>query len=91
MMNRWQTQIVSCIIVLALWPEGLMACPGCNSILGNLVGRGFNLSVLFLMAMPFLVAGSIALGIVFMARKPRNSDQSLLPNKQANQTEEKEN
>ena len=45
-----------------------VACPGCNAAMDNTVGRGFNLSVLFLMGMPFLLVGSIAIGIVLMRR-----------------------
>jgi uncharacterized membrane protein YciS (DUF1049 family) len=47
------------------------ACPGCNAAMDNTVGRGFNLSVLFLMGMPFFVFGSIAVGIFFVRRNLR--------------------
>ncbi|RMF69072.1 MAG: hypothetical protein D6743_02505 [Calditrichaeota bacterium] len=48
--------------------SAVQACPGCNSILDGTLGYGFNMSTLFLMAMPFFVAGSMVLGFVFVKR-----------------------
>ncbi len=57
---------------LALFlPQIAAACPGCNYVANGSVGRGFNMSVLFLMAMPFLVAGTIGLSLVWVARNQR--------------------
>ncbi len=49
--------------------QAVTACPGCNTIETGSVGRGFNLSVLFMMAMPFIVAGSVVVGLILMQRK----------------------
>lgn len=54
--------------MMAIVPGIVEACPGCNAAMDNTVGRGFNLSVLFLMGMPFFVFGSIAVGIFLVRR-----------------------
>jgi len=58
-----------CLIMLA--PQIVAACPGCNYVAGGSVGRGFNMSVLFMMAMPFLVAGTVGLSLAWIARTNR--------------------
>jgi len=50
------------------------ACPGCAEALPGHVSHGFNMSVLFLMAMPFLVAGSLALGIIFISKNNKHTN-----------------
>ncbi|MFQ5709016.1 MAG: hypothetical protein ACE5HO_16280 [bacterium] len=72
-------------------PLMLEACPGCNSALTGLVGRGFNLSILFLMAMPFLLVGSMAFGLIFVYRSHQSAaKESNYSIKQMNKKEENE-
>jgi hypothetical protein len=49
------------------------ACPGCNGALDNSLGFGFNTSILFMMAMPFVVAGAIGFGLIYTYRRSRNN------------------
>lgn len=62
------------IILAILGPVGLWACPGCNAVL-NEAGQGINYSVLFMMAMPFLVFGSIAVGIIYVNRQKQEKKE----------------
>jgi len=62
--------------MMAIVPAIAEACPGCNAAMDNTVGRGFNMSVLFLMGMPFFVFGSIAVGIFFVRRNQQRREQS---------------
>ncbi|MGH7595561.1 MAG: hypothetical protein ACREOI_04375 [bacterium] len=50
--------------IMLFSPAASFACPGCNAALRDL-GRAFNPSVLFMMAMPFAVVGAIAGGLVY--------------------------
>ncbi len=63
--------IIAVIIIISLTPPVLHACPGCSAALDNEVGHGFNLSVLYMMAMPFIVFGGVAMGIVYVTRQNR--------------------
>ena len=45
-------------------PAYLEACPGCKT-LDDPIGKGFNFSVLFMIAMPFAVFGLIG-GTIFL-------------------------
>lgn len=47
------------------------ACPGCGEAMDATVGRGFNMSIAFMMSMPFLVFGSLLLGVIFVVRSKR--------------------
>ncbi|MCY4553148.1 MAG: hypothetical protein OXC79_05705 [Candidatus Poribacteria bacterium] len=50
------------ILVMLIAPMALEACPACKT-LDDPIGKGFNFSILFMMAMPFtvftLVGGTI--------------------------------
>ncbi len=70
---RAELRTISLVVLLTLSLIGPAlgvadACPGCKEALPGHVSHGFNASVLFLMAMPFLVAGSIAFGIIFISK-----------------------
>ena len=52
------------ILVMFIVPMSLEACPGCKE-LDEPISRGFNWSILFLMAMPFTVFGLIG-GTVYL-------------------------
>ncbi len=70
--------MIACATVI-LHPGQMFACPGCGAALGATVGRGFNMSIYFLMAMPFLVFGSIITGVVWAKRNslPTKTELSL--------------
>ena len=52
------------ILVMLVVPTYLEACPGCKD-LDDPIGKGFNWSILFLMAMPFTVFGLVG-GTIFL-------------------------
>ncbi len=52
------------ILVMLVAPMSLEACPGCKD-LDDPIGKGFNWSILFMIAMPFTVFGLIG-GAIFL-------------------------
>ena len=52
------------IFVMLIVPTSLEACPGCKN-LDDPIGKGFNWSILFMIAMPFTVFGVIG-GTIFL-------------------------
>jgi hypothetical protein len=79
-------------VAVLLSPALANACPGCTAAMNGSVSRGFNSSILFMMAMPFLVVGSIAAGLIYTYRRGAltSSDDNQLSD-QPVQKEEKEN
>jgi hypothetical protein len=69
MKARWI--LPSCIVptVLMTNPLPLHACAVCVTGAGDPTADAFNWSVLFLMAMPYLVVGSIAGGLFYTCRR----------------------
>ncbi len=59
------------IILLLLLPQASAACPGCAQAASGALGRGFNTSILFLMATPFTIVGSVALCLFILQRRHR--------------------
>jgi hypothetical protein len=55
--------------VLSATPAWLLACAVCLTGAGDGTSDGFNASVLFLMATPYLVMGSIVGALVFTYRR----------------------
>ncbi len=69
--------------ITLLPPVLAQACPGCSNALNGDLGFGLNASILFMMAMPFTVAGGVAAGIVLLYRKTSQTQASAkreLPN-----------
>ena len=52
------------IFVVLVVPMSVEACPACKT-LDDPIGKGFNLSILFMIAMPFAVFGFIG-GTIFL-------------------------
>ena len=52
------------ILVMLIVPISIEACPGCKE-LDDPINKGFNWSILFMMAMPFTVFGLIG-GTIFL-------------------------
>ncbi len=78
------------MILITTSPMAATACPGCNFAMDNAVGRGFNMSILFMMAMPFFVVGSMVVGLFIYRRSQYNHTINSHETSNANQTEEKE-
>ena len=67
------------ILVMLIAPISIEACPGCKT-LDDPIGKGFNWSILFLMAMPFTVFGFIG-GTVYLQYRRANrksTDQEII-------------
>jgi hypothetical protein len=64
MTMKIQTILLVFVAVILFNVTTAFACPGCNAALRDL-GRAFNPSVLFMMAMPFAVVGAIAGGLIY--------------------------
>ena len=77
--------VIGSILVLLLFSLGSAeACPGCGVANDSTVGQGFNMSIAFMMAMPFIVFGSIAAGLIYyqyQKRKPHATEPQHSPSK----------
>ena len=60
------------IVAMLIVPTYLEACPGCKT-LDDPIGKGFNWSILFLIAMPFTVFGVIS-GTIFLHYRRANRE-----------------
>ena len=58
------------MVVMLIVPAYLEACPACKT-LDDPIGKGFNWSILFMMAMPFTVFGLIG-GTVYLQYRRAN-------------------
>ncbi len=56
------------MLVILIAPACLEACPACKN-LDEPIGRGFNSSIFFLMAMPFTVVGVIGGSVFYHYRR----------------------
>ncbi len=63
-MNKFFVWISVLMFVVLIVPVSLEACPGCKN-LDDPINKGFNWSILFMMAMPFTVVGLIG-GTIFL-------------------------
>lgn len=69
MKARWILPSCSVSTVLITNPLAIHACAVCVTGAGDPTTDAFNWSVLFLMAMPYLVVGSIAGGLFYAYRR----------------------
>lgn len=60
------------MVVMLIVPTYLGACPACKT-LDDPIGKGFNWSILFMMAMPFTVFGVIG-GTIFLHYRRANRE-----------------
>lgn len=74
---RWGWRTLGLMIVLALFPVTAWACAVCFEG-DDALARGLNMSILFLMSMPFTIFGSI-FGTVYLLhrRTRRHGSQGL--------------
>jgi hypothetical protein len=64
----WLSRVLAgFLVVAAMLPSAAWACAVCWGA-DDPLGRGLNVSILFLMSMPFLIGGSI-IGVLFVAQK----------------------
>ena len=69
MLNRNYACALATLTVLFTGPLSAMACTVCAGGASDTTIEGYNASVLFLMATPYLVMGSIVGGIFFTYRR----------------------
>ena len=76
-MYKFLLWVTLLIVVTLIAPTYLEACPACKT-LDDPIGKGFNFSILFMMAMPFmvftLIGGTILLHYRRANRKPMNEE-----------------
>ncbi len=60
---------IAVTFLLSITAPALHACPGCGAALNGEISHGFNLSVLYMMAMPFIVFGGVAIGIIYVTKQ----------------------
>ena len=78
-MYRFFFWVFLLIFVMLIVPTYLEACPACKT-LDDPIAKGFNFSILFLMAMPFTVFGVIG-GTVYLQYRRANrksTDQEII-------------
>ena len=87
-MRRLPAVVVALAAAIALRPAALFAqgCAMCRTALGgpnDPLGVGMNTSILFMMAMPFVMVGSVGAWITYMywrgGRDERSNAHSLVP------------
>ena len=61
------------LTIAMLIPTVVSACPACN-LIEDPIFRGFNWSILFLMAMPFNVFGIIGGGVFYVYKRAHQID-----------------
>ena len=72
MLRKMVLTLLITTLIVTIIPISLEACPACKN-LDEPIARGFNWSVLFMMAMPFAVFGVIG-GSVFYSYRRANRD-----------------
>ena len=76
-MQRFMLWTSILVLVMLVVPMSLEACPGCKD-LDDPINKGFNWSILFMMAMPFTVFGLVGATIFLnyrrANRKPINEE-----------------
>ena len=73
MIRRCFSLILGLMVISLLIPTVVQACPSCNFI-NDPIMRGFNWSILFLMAMPFTVVGLIGGSVFYTYKRANNTD-----------------
>lgn len=78
-MYRFFLCVFLLMVVMLIGPTYLEACPACKT-LDDPIAKGFNFSILFLMAMPFTVFGIIGSTIFLHYRRAnrKSTDQEII-------------
>ena len=74
MIHRYFSLIVGVMVLALLIPIVAEACPSCKTIDDPIV-QGFKWSILFLMAMPYIVSGLIGGGVFYVYRTHRTDNR----------------
>ena len=78
MICRYCLLIVGFLSLALLIPAVVEACPSCKTIDDPIV-QGFKWSILFLMAMPYIVAGLIGGGVFYVYYRSHRADNRKPP------------
>ena len=73
MICRYFSFMVGIVVLALLMPAVVEACPSCKTIDDPIV-QGFKWSILFLMAMPYIVAGLIGGGVFYAYYRAHRTD-----------------
>ncbi len=73
MIHRYLPFIFVALVIVLLSPTLAGACPSCN-LIEDPIFRGFNWSILFLMAMPFTVFGIIGGSVLYTYKRVNKTD-----------------
>lgn len=73
MLRRYISLTCGLLIVGLCVPSMVDACPSCN-LIDDPIARGFNWGVIFLMAMPFAVFGTIGGSVFYMYNRTNKVD-----------------
>ncbi len=74
MIHRYFSLMVGVMVLALLIPIVAEACPSCKTIDDPIV-QGFKWSILFLMAMPYIVSGLIGGGVFYVYRTHRTDNR----------------
>ncbi len=77
MFNKIVFVIIAATATLLVGATASWACSVCFGGTGDSVTDGFNASVLFLMATPYLVVGSIVGGLIFAYRRALKNRENV--------------
>ena len=78
MIRRYFFPIVGVTVFALLMPAVAEACPSCKTIDDPIV-QGFKWSILFLMAMPYIVSGLIGGGVFYVYYRSHRADNRKPP------------
>ena len=78
MIYRYVSLIVGILVLTLLMPAVVEACPSCKTIDDPIV-QGFKWSILFLMAMPYIVSGLIGGGVFYVCYRTHRADNRKPP------------
>ena len=78
MIRQYLSLMVGILILTLLIPVLVEACPSCKTIDDPIV-QGFKWSILFLMAMPYIVSGLIGGGVFYVYYRTHRTDNRKPP------------
>lgn len=73
MIRRYFSLMLGALVIAFLMPAVADACPSCKLVDDPIV-EGFKWSILFLMAMPYLVSGLIGGGVFYIYNRTNRVD-----------------
>ncbi len=78
MLSRYFLLMVGILVIALLVPTVVQACPSCKTIDDPIV-QGFKWSILFLMAMPYIVSGLIGGSVFYVYYRTHRTDNRKPP------------